>query len=66
MGISENPKVLAERMRTLAEAATHGHSVNDNGTELFFEVSEFMDNFNQVRSEARNYLPSSVLLSFGC
>jgi hypothetical protein len=66
MTVVNHPKVLAERMRILAEAATRDHSVNDNDTELFFEVSQFMDNFNQVRSEARSYLPSSVLLSFGC
>jgi hypothetical protein len=65
MGIAENPKVLAERMRSLAEAAPVGHWSNSKDGELLFEVAEFMDNFNRVRVPERDHVPSSAILSFG-
>jgi hypothetical protein len=66
MGIAENPKVLAERMRTLAEEAPVGHWTNSKDGELLFEVTEFMENFNRVRhDDPVDYIPSSAILSFG-
>jgi hypothetical protein len=65
MGIAENPKVLAERMRTLAETAPAGHWTNSKDGELLFEVTEFMENFNRTRVTEHDYIPSSAILSFG-
>jgi hypothetical protein len=65
MGIAENPKVLVERMRTLAEAGPVGHCSNSKDGELLFEVAEFMENFNRTRVPEQDYIPSSAILSFG-